>query len=608
LRRLLRKITEPPYAALPWLIWLYAIVCFFMNRNGGVWTGELVGYDDHVRMTQILNWVNAAGWYDRLISRVDPPDGFRTIWSRLVDIPFAAVILLAQQFVDQKTAALIAAVIIPFVELAIVFRAAAYFAGPLVGRRSQNLIILFIMFTTVFNFHVFALAGFHPGQASHHAWYVILGLLFFGGIARSVIGIRSLWMIAVTTALMLAVGIEAYALLGVGCLMVGFIGWFYQYAKLAKHLARAMFAAAVISLILLPLHQPVESFFHVSFAEPSILSCILLSSFAIIFCAEGYILEQVRDKKNSLFLILFVVSIVTGIIIICLPAMLDGPAAALSVAERALARKEHPEAQPLHKIVTDWADAISLYMPLVLAFIGGALAVRNAASKRRQALTLCYFGFSTLTLGMAEIYSRLYHHALTTGSVLVLDLWRRMGRTIPRSRIRTILSVIIFTLFIPVATLLPDIIHGRSWSEILFFSSKYQAVRDPCQMVVFAKFLDDHYPPETNVLIAGSESSRLLYYSHVMVDFLNNYPSQNRFIDNQVFLGTQDYEMSHQIAQRHHVDLVAVCPALMKVQPLRPGEQPMLYETLLLNQTPKWLKPIDTGLGQGYKLWSVIQN
>ena len=160
-----KSIVRPPYRGLPWLLWTYVILASAILHHGGVFTGHLIGFDDQVRMVQVLNWVNGGGWYDRLITRANPPEGFTSIWSRIVDVPIAAVVVVAQQFVSQKIAALVAATVIPLVELAILFVVAGpYFARPLVGKNKSRLIVLFLFFTSLLDIKYFSASGFVVGQ------------------------------------------------------------------------------------------------------------------------------------------------------------------------------------------------------------------------------------------------------------------------------------------------------------------------------------------------------------------------------------------------------------------------------------------------------------
>lgn len=603
-------IFKPPYIGLPWLVWFYALIACLFYRHGGVFAGELTGFDDHTRMVQVLNWVNGAGWYDRVITRVNAPDGFQSLWTRLVDIPFAAVILLFQQFTGQRVAALIAAFIVPFVELVILFIVAPYFARPLVGKKHARLIILFLMFTSVLNYKQFSVAGFHTGEVSHHAWYIILALLLFGAVGRIAAGISSpapARMMAFSIALLLAVGIEGFPLIAGALLMLAVIAWGFNRPLIAQQTVQALFYATSLSLLLLPLHQPPAHWFDISFAEPSLLGPILLAAALLFFIVQNFLL-QYFGERNILSLVGSTVAaaVIGGVLILAFPEMLQGPAAALSPAERAMVFKEHAEAWPLYRVAFDKIDFIGLVMPSLIALGASVYALRHTRSPRRRALYIAYGGFGLLTGGIAEGIARYYHHAMTTASVWLLWAWQKIKDQLPHDRFFALKTLGVFLLLGPFwMLLLPALDQDEPLvSHVLLFPTKVQTFYDLCHSVAFGRYLNQHYTKNAVLMVPGADSSRMLFYSKLKIDFLNNYPSQNKFIDNETFFGTQDIAITEDIATRHNIDLVAVCRALADIKPLQPGEEPMFYERLQYGNVPPWLKPVQTGL-PGYRLYEV---
>ncbi|MFY9288861.1 MAG: hypothetical protein WAO98_10220 [Alphaproteobacteria bacterium] len=605
----LRKwIFTPPFYGVPWIVWLYAVLCCFLFRDGGIFAGILSGYDDHVRMVQVLNWINGADWYDRTLTRVNAPEGFTTIWSRLVDIPIAVVVLLFQQIASQKTAALIAAIVVPLMQLGILFAASIYFARPLVGKKYARLVVLFLMFTTVMNYYSFSISGFHPGEASHHPWYIILTLVVFGAAGRMALQpVKTLPSLtfALSGSLLLAVGIEALAILAGAASILAFMSWYNNQADLAKRSAIAFALTGLFSFILLPLHQPLVKLFHISFAEPSLLGPFLCALAAFFFVMAFWILTECRNKKLSFGMITIVGGFIASALIFFFPEILQGPATALTPDERVMAFREHAEAQPLLQALESWSDYLFLTVPSLIALATAIYAIRSAPTKRRKSIYIIYFSFAAFTFGMSQWISRFYHHALTTACPWLLGAWEDMKQRLLHGPAYTLSALFIFIGLIPLWTLLlPALKYNLPIQQVLFYPAKLQMMGDACNTVAFGEYLNRHYGKNTLLMVPGADSSRLLYHSNLRIDFLNNYPSQNKFIDNLVFFATQDQKTSQQIAQAHGFDLVAVCRISMNRIPLKPGEEPMTYERLENGEPPIWLKPINTGI-PGYKLYRV---
>jgi len=604
-------LLSPPYFGVPWLVWLYALIACLVCTQGGVFTGHLSGFDDHVRMTQVLNWVNGAGWYDRTIMRVNVPEGFTTIWSRLVDIPIAGVVIFAEQFTDQKAAALVASFVVPFAQLAILFWAARYFARPLIGKANARLIVLFIMFTSVLNFKNFSIAGFHTGEASHHSWYAILNLLLFGSAARMVLGVRGrapILMMVVAIALSLAVGIESLPLIAGLVALVAMLAWWFNRPCLAARAMQVMLLTTLLSVLLLPLHQPPTRLFIISFVEPSILGPLLIFTAAFFLAIETIILNQLSKYKiTGGVLILMTALVLAAGLVWAFPGMLEGAAAGLTPEERIMVFREHMEAWPLWRASENWIDFVGLMAPTLIALAAGIWAIRHAATERKRALYITYFGVTALTGGMAEGFARFYHHAMTTASAWLLWAWQEIKERLPKDNAYSLKALMVFVLLGPFWMLLLPAMDSDApfLSRVLLYPAKLQTYPDPCNVVEFGHYLDTHYTHDTNLIVPGADSSRLLYYSNLKIDFLNNYPSQNHFIDNQVFFGTQNYDDARRIALAHHIDLVAICRIYAQPTPLKPGEKPMLFEALQMGQYPNWLSPVNTGFIDAYRLFEV---
>jgi len=607
----IKSITRPPYRYLPLLIWGYIALCNLIVHNSGIYTGHLAGFDDQVRMTQVLNWINGSSWYDRTILRANPPEGFTTIWSRLVDIPIAAVIIVAQQFVSQKTAALIAAAIVPMAELAILFSVAPYFARPLVGKNRSRLIILFILFTSLINVKYFSGSGFLIGEASHHPWYVILDLMLFGATARLVMGspvLSPLLMLGGSVALLTAVGIEGYPMIAGAATIMAIIAWAYGRPIVAGRGGDALLCGAFGSFLLLPMHQPPQSLFSVSFAEPSILGVILVTSAGLFLKVEQVILARLPKSKEVTALILCLsATLIAGILINAFPRILDGPAAGLSPAERAMALSEHFEAKSIYGVSHDIGEFINLIMPIILALAIGLFSCLQTRS-RRQALSLCYLAFAALGGGMSGFFSRYYHHAMTTACVWLLWGWEYIKSRLRRNVNYNLAALAAFIALGPLWMLfLPMAENDQPFgSHVLFFPAILQSVVDPCDSLSIADYIDDHYSKDTLLLVPYWQSAEFLYETDVRLDFIANYPSHDKFIDNYSFIRTHNPDIARDIARRHGVNLVAICAYPQIYHQGIPDSIQMFSGLLQVGHVPAWLKPVNTtGIETNYLLYEV---
>jgi len=226
---------------------------------------------------------------------------------------------------------------------------------------------------------------------------------------------------------------------------------------------------------------------------------------------------------------------------------------------------------------------------------------------RRRSLYAAYFGFTALTGAAAEILSRYAHHAMTTVCPWLLWTWEKMKQRMPKNPHYSLKALGVFVMLGPFWMLLLSAFHydANIWSKVLFYPAKYQTIPDGCDVLPLSNYIDAHYGPETKLITPNWDSSRFLYYTHVLIDFLANFPSHDRFKDNEIFYQTKNPDESKRIAIEHHLDIVAVCRLPAYGNPEKPANQQMMIGRMQINEVPNWLKKVDTGIPGYYMLYQI---
>ncbi|NBC47839.1 MAG: hypothetical protein GVY22_07595, partial [Gammaproteobacteria bacterium] len=141
--------------------------------------------DDIMRLLQVQQWLDAGAWYDLTQPRLNPPDGVAMHWSRLPDLPLAAVIALSEPLLGAERAALLAALLVPALLGVAFFAAFVWAARPVTGRKGQVYAGLIGLVLSV------PQAAFAAGRIDHHGWQLLLATVGAGAVLR---------MLAVTAA------------------------------------------------------------------------------------------------------------------------------------------------------------------------------------------------------------------------------------------------------------------------------------------------------------------------------------------------------------------------------------------------------------------------
>ncbi len=92
---------SPKTRWFPIAIW--AIIAFIIAKSlhqhwATILTSDYPDTDDALRLAQIRDWMAGQSWFDTTQTRINPPAGGDIHWSRLIDLPMAALIAMLTPF------------------------------------------------------------------------------------------------------------------------------------------------------------------------------------------------------------------------------------------------------------------------------------------------------------------------------------------------------------------------------------------------------------------------------------------------------------------------------------------------------------------------------
>lgn len=163
-------------ALLAWLLCCGIMLWLFRN---GLTTLDFRDPDDAMRLQQVRDWLGGQAFRDVSQHRVNPPVGGPMHWSRIVDMPIAALILLLRPVLDAGLAEKIACAVAPLLLLGgltmTLFLAARRIGGPYVALLS---IVLLLTTPTI-------LVQFTPFRIDHHGWQIWMAAIALTGTLDS---------------------------------------------------------------------------------------------------------------------------------------------------------------------------------------------------------------------------------------------------------------------------------------------------------------------------------------------------------------------------------------------------------------------------------------
>ncbi len=133
--------------------------------------------DDTLRLVQVRDLLAGQGWFDMTQHRINAAHGGVPMhWSRLVDVPIAAVILALRPLLGAGNAEIAALLIVPMLTLAVVLVLIARVAWERLGREQTVLACLMCAMS------VPVMTQIRPMRIDHHGWQVAAALLAMNGL------------------------------------------------------------------------------------------------------------------------------------------------------------------------------------------------------------------------------------------------------------------------------------------------------------------------------------------------------------------------------------------------------------------------------------------
>jgi hypothetical protein len=238
------------------ILMLCAVVTFVLGAAGvrnGVF--DAMSTDDAMRLVEVRDLIAGQGWFDLTQYRLDPP-GLPMHWSRVIDAPLAAIILMLRPLVGMEGAEAATLVLWPALLFGATLMAVAATARRICDDANRDAVQLAAIVLAALS--IPALVHYRAGAIDHHNFQIMLLLAFLFltlGIERHVINAA---LAGGAASLSLAVGLEMVPAIAATCVAVlGLLLW--RGSAVSRQ--AGVFGAAVTgsSLLLAVLLLPVRS-------------------------------------------------------------------------------------------------------------------------------------------------------------------------------------------------------------------------------------------------------------------------------------------------------------------------------------------------------------
>lgn len=195
------RLLDRNWLRLTLLAWVVVLGWWLWSRWGAIHWLALGDTDDNMRLMQVRGLLGGQGWYDLRQYRLNPPGGLDIHWSRLVDLPIAALILLFKPLLGTAWAERLACGTAPALPLGLAMAGIAFTVRRLVAVTAYPL-GLFILFGATASMLMFM-----PMRIDHHGWQLAMLSLTVAGLADERAA-RGGAIVGAATACSLTIGLE----------------------------------------------------------------------------------------------------------------------------------------------------------------------------------------------------------------------------------------------------------------------------------------------------------------------------------------------------------------------------------------------------------------
>lgn len=197
---------RPSFVVLLGVAWLL-IVVQLMTQFWAMTGYTLPDADDAMRLVEVRDFLAGQGWFDLHQARVNPPAGFDSHWSRLIDAGLAGLFLLFRLFADRALAERLMLALWPVLWLIPVMGGAAAIAWRMAGREAACVVLLLAVFGMP------GMGQFRPGRIDHHNVQIALAVLVVAATVWSDRGRIAAALAGTLTGLAMTIGLESLPML-----------------------------------------------------------------------------------------------------------------------------------------------------------------------------------------------------------------------------------------------------------------------------------------------------------------------------------------------------------------------------------------------------------
>jgi hypothetical protein len=566
--------------------WLLASAVLLAVSAHSIYALAFPDPDDAMRLMEVRDWLAGQSWWDvtqyRLVA-----GGMH--WSRLVDLPLAAVVLLTAPLFGQAGAERIALVVVPLVTLFAVLALGAGLTRRVLDTERARLAVLIAPLSVPLLYQL------RPMRIDHHGWQVVLALAaLFLLLGKPTL--RNGAAIGLCLAMLIMISLEGLPIAAALC-GIAAMAWAFEPSRclVLLGIAWSLFASlATLQLATRGLH----------YAAP-LCDAVTFDWVAVTGAAAVAVSLTTLAGRLPLALRLGALGLAgcvpLGLLLATAPECVAGPFAQLDPLTRALWYQKVSEGLPFWEQYPSWA-IMTIGLPIV-GLIGSVLALRGSEGEVRTRwilLIAAQLPAFLLALLVARAGATASAFALP-GAAWALHAMLTRARAIPSIRKRTLATAGALLAASPglVAFALLGFPQAQADRET---QQRYAEAGRPACIDGTQSRAIAHLPPA--LLFAPLDiAPDIVVATHHRAMASGHHRNMATMHDViSAFTGTP--EAAHALIRRSGADYVVICPGLNELGVYREWNPAGFGPRLERGERFDWLQPVPIA-GSPVLVWRV---
>ena len=574
------------------LLWLLSatvatMVCWHSITGFRFWDP-----DDAMRLLEVRDWLAGQSWFDVSQHRMNLPAGLSMHWSRLLDVPLAALILSLKPAIGQRAAETVASVVVPMLILGGTMSLVAAIARHRSGAGIGLLAAAFCLLS------VGTWYAMLPMRIDHHGYQILCGL----GMAWALVtrrDRRGAALAGLCGALWTHISLEglAFTLCAAGWLSMLAIADRGQRQRLA-----AFFGALAAASLALYLSVHSLSVIGQTFCDQISSLHVAIFSLAAVLSLAGAALPG-RSLAVRIAVVAITALACAALYHAWAPQCAAGPFGTLGPLGRGLWYMNVHEGRRLWEAPLETRLSWGLFPWIGLA---GAVTITAFGQERGlERWSYCILLAGAIAIGLAVTRAGAFANLLAIpGAVgLVVPLMRRTEawpvalRLLPRAA-----AILLLSPFAAQST--PVFLAPRH--DVKMVAPKTAAPKDSgCGQIDGIAPLDRL--PATTVMAPLELGPVILAGSHHFA-VTGPYHRDPDALEDVLRFFTTDPATARAIAARRHAGLVVFCPNGGEMTAMAKTAPKGLAASLLHGPAPAWLSPLRLSGSSGLAVYRIAAN